>query len=221
MKTIGLVLATKNPDQKFLQQALAIADFFDQVVIHLNNSEKAYLLPKDTNNIVTDIPCTAGEAFNQAIEMCNTDFILPICDDDFCDIEKLNLFLDMIKTQTMVADVYFSQCYVGNEKNGWQIWGDYGEINENQMKISNGIPFASVYSKDVWKSIGGYTNLPFNDWAFWLAALKKKFTFQYLDYPYYYFRQFYKEEKTLSEREFSEQEFNLTRKQIMDYIAGL
>ena len=98
--------------------------------------------------------------------------------------------------------------------NGKDEWGE-AFFTFDDLKQTNRIPFSCIYRKKVWEEIGGYKNFPFNDWFFWLCAMKKQYNFFYNPDPIYNFRQ---EGNSLSNREFNAQDFSKTREQLLSEL---
>lgn len=220
---ICLVIAIKDPYKvrQYLGQTLSIAPLFDEVIVHSNTPENDNYLPfyENVSLISESSLISSGDAFNEAINLTTGDWILPLCDDDLCDINKLEDLIKELKKGTFNdSDIVFAQFYGGNEKQmNWELWGGK-EVTYARLRTNNCLPFTSFYKKSVWDDVQGYKELPFNDWVFWLEAAKlgKKFTFW--NTPYFYFRYNHLSEPSLSQQERNKQPFESTRQQILDYI---
>ncbi len=222
MTKISLVMATKNPKkvQDYIKQALSLSSLFDEVIVHNNSPENSYYIPKYENlKIINDYDLvSSGKAFNKAIEESTGDWILTLCDDDFCDYVKIKELITEIKNNTFNScDIIVCPFYIGNEARGWQFWPRV-EITLDKLKEHNLLPFTSFYKKSVWQDVKGYKNVQFCDWFFWLEACKKGKLFQLCNIAYFYFRQGHLSEPSLSDQETMKQPFELTRLQLLDYL---
>lgn len=218
MNNITLCCTTNNPNIELLNKMLHSATVFNTINLHFNNSKiyyphichlgiRAFYPP---NNL------TAAEGFNFVISMADTEWIAPFCDDDFYDSKELSILLDWMNKNEIKEDIIQFPMLIGNERdNIWNIWGNKKATFE-ELKEHNMLSFGSFYRKKVWEKIGGYDNIPFNDWHFWLKALKLGFQIKYWDSPVYYFRQGV--EERLSDKEYKAQPFEKTKKQILDLV---
>lgn len=212
---IALVMSTDNPEPKYIQKAFDSVIGFNEYILHVNEGSE---LPKDLKlpygtvvyhdrNLVS-----AADGFNKAIELSSSDWILPFCDDD--EFIKTNLLqlLDYTDRNPRLddADVIHYPCLI----NGKQLWGDKF-VTFKDLREQNCIPFSCLYKKKVWDTVKGYQNLPFNDWFFWLCAMKKNFRFLYYDRPIYNFRQ---EGNSLSDREYKSNSFQDIRKTLLERL---
>lgn len=213
MNDITLCCTSHNTNFVLLNKMLHSANGFDAHNIHLNNSEGRVI---KGNVFHSDKLLTAGEGYNFAIDKANTTWISCGCDDDFYNIEELNLLFSWFRESEIKEDIIQFPILVGNEiHNDWNIWGDK-PITYEGLRQANGLAFSCFYRKSLWEKICGYENVPFCDWSFWLKALKSGATIKYFPLPVYSQRQAV--EQRLSDREFKETDFELTRKQLLERI---
>lgn len=215
-------MATQNAERvcSYIGQALSISPLFDEIVVHSNCYASNKWIPQYKNTIILfdDNPISCPDALNKCVAQATGDFILPLCDDDFCDIHLLkDLVIQLKDGLYQDKDIVYSPFYTGNEKDGWQCW-PRTEITLDKLKEHNLLSFTSFYKKTVWEDIKGYKNIIFNDWLFWLEAAKKGKSFQLWDIPYFYFRHGHVQEPSLSDRETIKQPFDITRKELLDYL---
>ena len=219
---LSLVMATKDASlvSAYIGQALSIAPLFDEVIVHSNRYASNVFIPQYRNTIILfdDKPLSCPDALNLCVAQATGDWILPLCDDDFCDIRSLEaLTIELKRGLYQDKDILYSPFYSGNEKIGW-ILHPRIEITLEKLKEHNLLSFTSFYKKSVWEDIKGYKNMPFNDWLFWLQACKKGKIFQLDNTSYFYFRYNHLQAPSLCDQETIKQPFELTRLQLLDYL---
>ena len=222
MPTISLCITSNNPNLILLDKAINSAVGFDEIILHINNMP----INTDINNLsacwknkvkVIWHPdnLTAGEGFNFCINAATSDWICCFCDDDFFHEEHLHNLLSWFHNTNIEADIVQFPCYVGNDKIDWRVWGDK-PVTYNGIRQGNMVPFSSFYRKTLWERVGGYENILFNDFHYWLKCFKIGATYTLWDKPIYYFRQAV--ETRLSDKERSLQPIEITLKQLIDKV---
>jgi glycosyltransferase involved in cell wall biosynthesis len=219
---ISLVMATKNAAhvKDYIGQALSIAPLFDEVIVHSNCYASNIWIPQYRNMIILfeDTPISCPDALNKAVGQATGDWILPLCDDDFCKPNLLeHLIFNLREGLYSNKDVVWSAYLHGNERDGWILYNN-AALDLESLRDHNSLPFTSFYKKSAWSEIGGYKNYPFNDWLFWLELLKAKKQFVYHEPPYLYFRQGHVLTPALSAQEAQRLPFAQTRKILLDYL---
>jgi hypothetical protein len=189
MRKISFVLATYQADIPMLHKALECCDLFDEVIVHVNDKLTAYMMdvPKNCRIIYQEERCTVQEALNRCIYLAVGEYILPFTDDDYFDRKSLKEAIDFVRYTNEKLDILYYPVYVGNDKEGWRLWAEHIVTYEKLLE-GNLIPFSCIYKKDVWERIGGYKDVPFSDWFFWLEALQLRFKLKYWNSPVYYHR---------------------------------
>jgi glycosyltransferase involved in cell wall biosynthesis len=219
MNTISLCMTTNNPNKELLAKALNSAVGFDEIILHINNvpinTDLGIHFGPNIKVIWHPDNLTAAEGFNFCINAATSEWICCFCDDDFFHEQNLAELLTRFRNNNIEADIVQFPCYVGNDDIDWRIWGNRWATN-NGMREGNMIPFSSFYKKILWTMVEGYTNLPFNDWVFWLRVLRQGAMVTLHEKPIYYFRQGV--EERLSDREYKTQLFEITHKQILDNL---
>lgn len=216
---ISLVINSNKPNLDYLKEAIDSAPInaFDEVILYLNNQNPASaVLPKFNKKVLlladgADRSCADG--FNYAISWAESEWILPFCDDDFFLTENLDFLIKYLRSNEKKLPnkhVIHYPCMV----NGVDEWGE-GFFTLNDIKNHNCIPFSCIYRKKVWEEIGGYRNLPFNDWLFWMMVVKKGYNFFYNPEPIYNFRVI---KDSLSQRELKFQNFAKTRQLLLNEL---
>jgi glycosyltransferase involved in cell wall biosynthesis len=199
MNKISLVIATYQANIAMLHQALECSDLFDEVIIHINDKETAYLanLPKNCRVIYQEDRCTVQNALNVAIDLSTSNYILPWTDDDFFDRKALIEVLNYASEHNGPEGVIYYPIYTGSEAE-WKLWSE-PEISFEKLLDRNLIPFSSIYHKSVWRSVGGYKLGEYSDWFFWLEVMKAGYKFKFINTPVYYHRHGHRH--TLSNKE--------------------
>ncbi len=115
-------------------------------------------------------------ARNRAIELSQGAYILPLDSDDVLDSKAIETFLS--------AELDSDTVYFGN----FQMFGESSELicgaldfDPRKIPHRNIIPYASLYSKALWESIGKYDETMregYEDWEFWIRAYVQKKHFQ-------------------------------------------
>ena len=220
---ITLIMATKNAAnvRPYIGQALSISPLFDEVIVHCNNYASTKYVPQYRNSLILfqDDPISAPAALNKCVAQAKGDWIIPICDDDFCDINLLEQAVIQLREGLhQDKDVVYSHFYVGNEKNGWVKADRHPIVNYDLLKERNLLPFTSFYKKQVWEDVGGYKNMIYNDWLFWMESAKAGKKFVEWETPYFYFRQHHVQVPSLSDSEAIKQPFKVSRQQLIDFV---
>jgi len=184
---ISLVINTKNPKLEWLKQAIESAQGFDEKVLYFDGQIADEGLNKEYYGIKylgDGQSRTIPEGFNHAIKQSNGNWICPFCDDDYFNSSHLEELLQEIRTGKFddAGIIHFPIHTEGGS------WGS-AEVNDNIM-ISNMIPFSSFIRREVFEMLGGYREdlKVYHDWNFWLRAYKAKVVFKFFSLPIYTFR---------------------------------
>lgn len=201
MNKIALIIPAYQSNLKELYQALSYGYIFDEVILHVNDKVTMANLqvPGWVKVIYREERIPVQDALNEAIASTTSEWILPFSDDDYFDLEKIIMVVDLIRNGNFPGDVLHYPIFVGNEKDGWNLWGNKGVLNSWEIREENSIPYSSVYKKEVWIDVGGYKQGEYSDWAFWCQAYYHNCKFFYMDSPVYFHRQNMKE--TLANKE--------------------
>jgi hypothetical protein len=203
MNKISLCINSFNPNHNLLMKAINTSVGFDEKIIAIQYGGVA------TN--------TAAEGFNSVISKANTDWICPFCDDDFFHIDNLKSLLTWFHDNNIDNDIVYFPIFCGNDEKGWTeqslLVPSYEVIRQQNM-----LPFSCFIRKSLWEKVGGYENVPFNDWYFYLKALKSGAKLFRWEKPIYYFR--VGNQESLSNRERKLQNFDEIRQQLLDRLES-
>jgi glycosyltransferase involved in cell wall biosynthesis len=121
-----------------------------------------------------------AEKLNLGMSLAQTDFVLPLCDDDLLDPTFLN--------ETSQAMDDFHVVYTDRRLFGLDNRVVYsGDWNLEDFKRYNPIPFTSLVKRDVWKQLK-FRNIPFLDWDFWWIACECGFSAYHVPEPLFRLR---------------------------------
>ena len=156
---------------------------------------------------------TAAEGFNKVISEVKTEWVCCGCDDDFFHTDNLTELLTWFHNTEVKEDIIYFPIFCGNERDGWKEQFLLTPTYEGLRK-QNMLPFSCFYRKGLWEKIGGYDNIQFCDWGFWMKALKVGATLYRWEKPISYFRQGI--EERLSDKEYKSQDFEKSRQQLLE-----
>lgn len=109
---------------------------------------------------------------NALIGQVETDWFVPLDDDDI--LQKP--FLERLIRQAAHADVVYSRVYVHGSD-----WAPYRyAFDARALRKENYIPATALIKRSLWERLGGYRDVPMEDWDFWLRALDAGATFQHV-----------------------------------------
>ena len=219
MNNISLCCTSTGSNLTLLKKMLDSAQEFNEVILHINGnkqSNESYKFPNNVKFLDTPELLTAAEGFNFVISNASNLWVCPACDDDFFHSDKLSQLMSWFKTADLNGiDIIYFPIFCGNERDGYTeqalLTPTYDGLRKQNM-----LPFSCFYRKSLWEKIGGYENILFNDWYFWLKALKSGAALYKFEKPIYYFR--IGIEERLSDRERNTQNFEVTRQQLLDRV---
>ncbi|MGE5458632.1 MAG: glycosyltransferase, partial [Methanococcaceae archaeon] len=114
-------------------------------------------------------------ARNTGIRNARGKFILPLDSDDILISSALEDMLEVIDLDETVSLVYSDYLAFGFQ-NGY-VQTIPPELFYDHLREENGLPYCSLYKKEVWEKVGGYnTNMiwGYEDWDFWIGCIEKK-----------------------------------------------
>jgi glycosyltransferase involved in cell wall biosynthesis len=119
----------------------------------------------------------AGAAKNRGIEISSGEYIICLDCDCFFHENILEIFIESIEKQK--GDIVYSnfQHFTYNGKLEYGEINEYPEFNLDDLLYINNIPFFGMFSKKVWKKVGGFDESQdfkgAEDWEFWINVCTK------------------------------------------------
>jgi glycosyltransferase involved in cell wall biosynthesis len=114
---------------------------------------------------------------NMGVEVAAGDWILPLDSDDMFEPNFMQRAVEIIEREPTV-DVVFANMQEFGASSGQWIPDEYSRA---QVMLSDTMPYASLYRRDLWHKVGGYDRLlsvirqP-EDWSFWVSCSKHNVT---------------------------------------------
>lgn len=146
----------------------------DEIIIVIGHEDKTGIKNYDWSGIPTKI-ITLNEPFsntyfNAAVNAASGDWI------SFCGIDDF-----MLRNAYIVinddSDIHVGIVLLDNER-PWR-----GSWNPEHLRHFNTLPAHSLYKKDLWIKVGGYPDIHWNDWGFWLKCATTNPTVSFAQYP--------------------------------------
>jgi glycosyltransferase involved in cell wall biosynthesis len=160
-----LVVDDGSEDQSTLQAIRMLPDFVK--VIRIEHSGPA-------------------AARNAAIRVAKGGFILPIDSDDMANPGFIEEALRLFALHPDIDVVYGDCIFVGEKSGRW-----HAEVVPKKLIYVNGLNVTAMFKKRVWEANEGYDEsmiYGYEDWEFWLHALKNKMKFKKATAPAFYYR---------------------------------
>jgi glycosyltransferase involved in cell wall biosynthesis len=114
---------------------------------------------------------------NIGVEVAAGEWILPLDSDDMFEPSFMQRAVEIIEREPNV-DVVFANMQEFGASNGQWIPDEYSRA---QVMLTDTMPYASLYRKELWHEVGGYDRLlsvlrqP-EDWSFWISCSKHNVT---------------------------------------------
>lgn len=102
----------------------------------------------------------------------DADWLLPLDDDDLLDPDCVQVLLEAAKPGSAVV---YPFCRMTGRTDGWNPNKLFNQISLYQM---NFIPATALIRRDAWEVLGGYQQVPLEDWNMWQRAELHGFQFQ-------------------------------------------
>jgi glycosyltransferase involved in cell wall biosynthesis len=118
-------------------------------------------------------------ARNTGIRAGKGDYILPLDADDKISQTCLRRSVDVLNNNPACAVVYGALGLFGSDNRVIPA----ATFNTYRLLFSNFIPVGSMFRREAWESVGGYTEEMegFEDWEFWLKLVEKGWKFKKID----------------------------------------
>ena len=220
MNTISLCCTSNNPNPILLDKMLNSAQGFDEILLHINGKTTPtdfpdIQIPSNVKEILLPYKTLAGSGYNVVVSQATSEWVSCMGDDDFFHVDNLKELLTWFKHTNITEDIVQFPCFTGNDNIDWRIWGET-KVTYETLRQHNMLAFSCFYRKSLWEKIGCYDDLLFNDWFYYLKALKSGASIYQWQKPIYYFRQAVDER--LSDRERNIQPIEITTKQLLERL---
>ncbi|MCL5030010.1 MAG: glycosyltransferase [Bacteroidetes bacterium] len=123
-------------------------------------------------------------ARNTGIEAAAGEYILPLDADDTLKHNALETFAAVVK-ENKEYDIFYSDYETFGTQQKYVTCIAENEFL-NPLRSDNGLPYCSLYKKEVWSKNSGYNSnmiWGFEDWDFWLSSLANGFKAKHLALP--------------------------------------
>ncbi|MEJ2704216.1 MAG: glycosyltransferase [Sedimentisphaerales bacterium] len=110
---------------------------------------------------------------NVGIEVAAGQWILPLDSDDMFEPSFMQRAVDIVSREPKVDIVFSNMQEFGASHGQWMP----DEYSRKQVMVTDTMPYASLYRKELWHKVGGY-NKPLSiikqpeDWSFWISCSK-------------------------------------------------
>jgi len=129
----------------------------------------------DRNIRFIDKPANTGlaDARNVGIEAAAGEWILPLDSDDMFEPTFMQKAVDIVHGTQRVDIVFANMRKIGAENGEWIP----DEYSSQKILAYNTMPYSSLYRKELWRKVGGYSSLisaigQSEDWNFWISCSK-------------------------------------------------
>ena len=107
-----------------------------------------------------------GSARNLGVRKSRGRYVLPLDADDMIGSAFLERTVAVLEHEPDVAIVYTDQQCFGVHRGRWET----GPFTRDALLECNRLPYCSLYRREVWDIVGGYSDEHYEDWSFWLGA---------------------------------------------------
>ena len=141
----------------------------DEIVIVINRLD--YAKARGTVPPGCDIPVLFAELdepfstayFNEGVRAATSDWV------SYCGIDDRMLpdgYLDLHGADQVGADIIVAKIVLTDGRRWHGLW------DSSQLLNVNTVPAHSPFKRQLWVEVGGYPNIRWSDWGFWLRAAK-------------------------------------------------
>ncbi len=126
-------------------------------------------------------------ARNRGIEEAKGTYVLPLDADDKISPHYIERAVEVLESRSMTKVVYCDAQYFGAKSGHWKL----KKFSLKRLAISNMIFSCSMFRKNDWKEVGGYSSEligGWEDWEFWISMLKNGGLVHKLPFSGFYYR---------------------------------
>jgi glycosyltransferase involved in cell wall biosynthesis len=176
----SIIITSCDADHQYLRRALGSCLVQDTeveiIVIHSGRTIATLLTDVIPDKYITVPDQGLSYARNLGIGMAKFDFIICIEADDWLYPDVLGAMENELKG---VNSVCFGNM-TGKDKemfipDGWR------GVTRELLLAGNPIPVTSMFRKSAWKMVGGFPDVTYSDYAYWVKIYKAACGFVYID----------------------------------------
>jgi glycosyltransferase involved in cell wall biosynthesis len=124
---------------------------------------------------------------NRGVGMARGEYILPLDADDMIAPQFLEKTHALLSSRPDLGFVSTKALFFGDINKIWP----RAAFNPHQLFIKNQQGNTTLYRKEMWQDVGGYTESMIHgymDWEFWIKCVKHGWTGEQIDEPLYFYR---------------------------------
>ncbi|MDW8137912.1 MAG: glycosyltransferase [Bacteroidota bacterium] len=125
--------------------------------------------------------------FNEGIKESKGEYILCLSSDDIISQNILSDFVYILDNFPEFDFVYCDRVDIDEDGNVIGLVKSHTFL-PGKLIFENFISYCSMFKKRIWEDIGGFKVCGFEDWNFWVEALRKGYYGYYLAKPLFYYR---------------------------------
>jgi len=176
----SIIITSCDADHQYLHKALGsclVQDVETEIIVIHSGRTIVTLLTDaipDKNIIVPDKGLSYAR--NSGIEMARFDFIICLEADDW-------LYPDVLASMENELKGVNSVCFgnmTGKDKELFIPEGRKG-VTRELLIAGNPIPVTSMFRKSAWKMVGGFPDITYSDYGYWVKIYKAACGFVYID----------------------------------------
>jgi glycosyltransferase involved in cell wall biosynthesis len=194
IEMISIIVCTYN-DSHFLPKALnsCLQQNMEKEIIVVDDASTSFINSEAMQIIIDNkiklihhvVNKGLSGARNTGISAAKYDYVIPLDADDIFHHNSVKILAQHIDSEN---DVFYGNIRSIGNINGFEINQIakpkmYPFMRDEILK-ENPVFCSSIFSKKLWKTIGGYKERKgahYEDWNFWLRALMAGFKFKYVD----------------------------------------
>jgi len=191
--SISLIITTYNRSSLLKRAIDSVYNCeFDEIIVVNDGSteEETIKIDQILNNypriksIKHDKNYGLAYARNTGIRTSESVWVTFLDDDDYYIDNPVKDLKEFIIKNSKADIIHYK---IRNKNVGGHIidWG-YESFTLKELVENNRLSGSSLLKKQVWETLNGYKNIPYEDWEFWIRAKECGFTFVYYPKIFYY-----------------------------------